>query len=173
MSRFLALALIPLFSTATNAQPPAPPSVDAPMVALRPAVDNAPVAPPHAAHAWHVTLTIFRSPGTGLQIAKGHFAAFVAHYPTIIKRDGEQRNTNFVRIGVAAYAKPEARTSPYASLSFAPSLTKGWSNSLLADVGARQRFGARYSAQLGAALLYAPASRQTRLNPTVGLGVQF
>lgn len=170
MSRFLALALIPLFSAAANAQPPAPLSVDAPMVALRTAVDNAPA---HTDDAWHVTLTIFRSPGTGLQIAKGHFAAFVAHYPTVIKRDGAQRNTNFLRVGVAAYARPDARTSPYASLSFAPSLTKGWTNSLLADVGARQRFGSRYSAQLGAALLYAPASRETRFNPTVGLGVRF
>lgn len=173
MSRFLALALIPLFSTVAHAQRLASSTVDAPMVALRTAVDNAATDPADADHAWHVTLTIFRSPGTGLQIAKGHFAAFVAHYPTIIKRDGEQRNTNFVRVGVAAYARPDKGTSPYLSLSFAPSLTKGWSNSLLADVGARQRFGSRYSGQLGAALLYAPASRQTRFNPTVGLGVRF
>jgi hypothetical protein len=158
MYRKLALALIPLLSAVANAQTTA-----------APVVDNAIVAN----NEWHVTLTIFRSPGTGLQISKGHFAAFVAHYPTIIKRDGEQRNTNFVRIGLAAYARPDARTSPYASLSFAPSLTKGWSNSLLADLGMRQRFRSRYSGQLGAALLYAPASRQTRLNPTVGLGVQF
>jgi hypothetical protein len=158
MYRKLALALIPLFSAVVNAQTTATPPADAPIVA-----DN----------KWRVTLTIFRSPGTGLQVSKGHFAAFVAHYPTIIKRDGEQRNTNFLRIGVAAYARPDARTSPYASLSFAPSLTKGWSNSVLADVGVRQRFGSRYSGQLGAAVLYAPASRQSRLNPTVGLGVRF
>ncbi|QJR35558.1 hypothetical protein [Gemmatimonas groenlandica] len=126
-----------------------------------------------ARNDWRVTLTIFRSPGTGLQVSKGHLAAFVAHYPTVIKRDGAQRGTQFVRLGLAAYARPDARTSPYASVSFAPSLTKGWSNSALADVGARQRFGSRYSGQLGVALLYAPHTKQTRVNPTVGLGVRF
>jgi hypothetical protein len=122
---------------------------------------------------WRVTVTLFRSPGTGLQISRGHLAAFVAHYPTVFKRDGKQQGTQFVRIGVAAYARPDSRTSPYMSLSYAPSLTKGWANSALFDVGARQRFGNRYSGQLGAAVLYAPRGRQTRVNPTVGLGVQF
>jgi hypothetical protein len=126
-----------------------------------------------ARNDWRVTVTVFRSPGTGLQISRGHLAAFVAHYPTIIKRDGEQRNTQFIRIGVAAYGRPGASTSPYVSLSYAPSLTKGWANSALFDVGARQRFGNRFSGQLGAAVLYAPETRQTRFNPTVGLGVQF
>ena len=46
-------------------------------------------------------------------LSKRHLAAFVAHDPTVIKRDGEQRNTNFVRLGIAAYARPDARTSPY------------------------------------------------------------
>jgi hypothetical protein len=122
---------------------------------------------------WRVTLTIFRSPGTGLQLSRGHFAAFAAHYPTVIKRDGKQRDTQFLRFGVAAYAAPDARTSPYASLSFAPSLTKGWSNSGLADVGLRQQFTDRFNGQLGVALLYAPQSRETRVNPTIGLGVRF
>jgi len=142
-------------------------------IALR--AQTAPVAPASTVSQrdWRVTLTLFRSPGTGVQVSKGHFAAFAAHYPTIIKRDGEQRNTNFLRFGLAAYARPEARTSPYVSLSFAPSLTKGWSNSGLFDAGLRQRFGSRYSGQLGAAVLYAPQSKQTRVNPTIGLGVQF
>jgi hypothetical protein len=122
---------------------------------------------------WRVTMTLFRSPGSGVQISRGHLAAFVAHYPTVIKRNDKQRNTQFVRIGVAAYARPDARTSPYVSLSYAPSLTKGWANSALFDLGARQRLGNRFSGQLGAAVLYAPETRQTRFNPTVGLGVQF
>lgn len=143
-----------------------PPSAGAQSPALQPASTI-------ASGDWRVTVTLFRSPGTGLQISRGHLAAFVAHYPTVIKRDGEQRGTQFIRIGVAAYGRPDARTSPYASLSYAPSLTKGWANSTLFDVGARQRFGNRYSGQLGAAVLYAPQSKQTRFNPTVGLGVQF
>ncbi len=122
---------------------------------------------------WRLTLTIFRSPGTGLQLSNGHFAVFVAHYPTVIRRDGEQRGTHFVRVGAAAYLAPQARTSPYASISFAPSLTKGWHNSLLGDVGVRQRFGDRYSGQLGGAVLYAPRSGETRINPTIGMGVHF
>jgi hypothetical protein len=122
---------------------------------------------------WRVTLTIFRSPGTGLQLSRGHFAAFAAHYPTVIERDGKQRDTQFLRFGIAAYAAPDARTSPYASLSFAPSLTKGWSNSGLVDVGLRQQFTDRFNGQLGMALLYAPQSRETRVNPTIGLGVRF
>ena len=137
---------------------------------------QSPAPPPNSTIAsgdWRATVTLFRSPGTGLLISRGHLAAFLAHYPTVIKRDGEQRGTQFIRIGVAVYGRPDASTSPYMSLSYAPSLTKGWANSALFDVGARQRFGNRYSGQLGAAVLYAPQSRQTRFNPTVGLGVQF
>ncbi len=33
--------------------------------------------------------------------------------------------------------------------------------------------GDRYSGQIGVAVLYAPISRETRVNPTVGLGVRF
>lgn len=122
---------------------------------------------------WRVTVTLFRSPGTGLQVARGNFAAFLVHYPTVIRRDGEQRNTNFLRLGVAAYARVDAPTSPYLSVSFAPSLTKGWANSGILEIGARQRLGDRYVGQLGAAVLHAPATNQTRVNPTIGLGVQF
>ena len=122
---------------------------------------------------WRATVTIFRSPGTGVQIQHGHLAAFAAFYPTVIKRDGEQRNTNFIRLGAAYYAAPRARTSPYASISFAPSLTKGWSNSVLADVGARRMFSTRFSGQLGVAVLHAPESKETRINPTIGFGVRY
>ena len=132
-----------------------------------------PQAPSGGAGDWNVTLTVFRSPGTGIQVSKGRLAAFVAHYPTVIERDGEQRNTQFVRIGVAAYARPNAGTSPYASLSLAPSLTAGWPNSGLADVGLRRRFGGRFSGQLGVAVLHAPETKESRVNPTVGLGVRF
>jgi hypothetical protein len=122
---------------------------------------------------WRATLTIFRSPGTGLQLSKGHLAVFVAHYPTVIERGGEDRNTNFIRMGAAYYIAPASGTSPYASLSIAPSLTKGWSNSGIADVGVRQMLGGRISGQLGVAVLYAPSTKETRVNPTVGLGVRF
>lgn len=122
---------------------------------------------------WSATITIFRSPGTGVQVSKGHLAAFIAHYPTVIKRDGQQRATEFLRIGGAYYAAPNAATSAYASLSFAPSLTSGWSNSAIADVGLRRFFSTRFSGQLGVALLHAPQSNETRVNPTIGFGVRF
>ncbi len=122
---------------------------------------------------WRVTLTVFRSPGTGIQLSKGHMAVFVGHYPTVIKRDGKQRDTQFIRMGVAYYVAPDATNSPYASASFAASLTAGWANSALGDVGIRHMFSKRYSGQLGVAVLHASASGQTRVNPTVGLGVRF
>lgn len=125
------------------------------------------------ADAWRATLTIFRSPGTGVQLSKGHLAVFAGHYPTVIKRDGENRDTQFLRVGVAYYLAPEARTSPYGSLSLAPTLSKGWSNSALADIGVRRHFTARFSGQLGVAVLHAPALHETRVNPTVGFGVHF
>ncbi len=122
---------------------------------------------------WRATVTIFRSPGTGLQLQRRHLALFLGFYPTVIKREGEQRNTNFIRLGAAYYAAPDARTSPYASLAFAPSLTKGWSNSVIADVGVRRMFTTRFSGQIGVAVLHAPESKQTRVNPTIGLGVLY
>lgn len=122
---------------------------------------------------WRATITIFRSPGTGLMVSRGHFAAFVGHYPTVLKRIDGQRATQFIRFGAAYYVAPNAATSPYASLSLAPSLSKGWSNSGIADVGIRRMFTSKLSGQLGVALLYAPHSNETRLNPTVGLGVRF
>jgi hypothetical protein len=122
---------------------------------------------------WRVTLTVFRSPGTGLQISRGHLAAYVAHYPTVIRRDGAQRNTNFLRVGMAYYVTPSAATSPYVSLAVAPSLTEGWSTSVIADVGMRHYFGDRYSGQLGVAVLNAPSAHATRVNPTIGMGVRF
>ena len=123
--------------------------------------------------SWRVTLTLFRSPGTGLMVSKGHLAAFVGHYPTVIPRDGEIRNTNFIRFGVAAYATPEKRNSAYASASVGASLTRGWGNSVLLDVGMRRMFTSRFSGQLGVAALHAPSTSATRVNPTVGFGVQF
>jgi len=156
MRRFLSIVLVAAVPFTAHAQ-----SADAPQSATGPS------------NGWHATLTVFRSPGTGIQVSKGRFAAFVAHYPTVIERDGEPRNTQFIRIGVAAYGRPEAGTSPYVSLSLAPSLTEGWPNSGLADVGVRRRFGNRFSGQLGVALLYAPETKESRVNPTVGMGVRF
>ncbi len=130
-------------------------------------------APTASPDRWRVTMTLFRSPGTGLQVARGHLALFVAHYPTVILREGEQRTTHFIRAGGAYYVAPHAATSPYASLSIAPSLTKGWSTSALADVGVRRMFSRRYSGQIGVAVLHAPGLSATRVNPTIGLGRQF
>ncbi|MCU0647993.1 MAG: hypothetical protein MUF00_08360 [Gemmatimonadaceae bacterium] len=121
---------------------------------------------------WRVTLTVFRSPGTGLQISRGRLAVFAGHYPTVFRRGGADRTTHFIRVGVAAYARAHA-SSPYVSLSIAPSLTDGWPTSGLLDAGWRQGFTSRVSGQLGVALLVAPSLRTSRINPTVGLGVRL
>lgn len=153
LTTLVLLALVPYAAHAQSAEPP------------RPSMTGQ--------QAWRATLTIFRSPGTGVQLSKGYLAVFLGHYPTVIKRDGEQRATQFVRMGVAYYVAPHAATSPYASLSFAPSLTRGWSNSGIADVGVRRMVTRRFSGQLGIAVLHAPGSHETRVSPTIGLGVRF
>lgn len=147
------------------------------LVAARAAAQSLPssTAP---ARDWRLSITIFRSPGTGVQLARGSFAVFAAHYPTIFDRgDGAPRRdrptTHFLRVGVARYLRADASTSPYVSLSVAPSLTRGWSTSGLLDVGVRRRFTGTLSGQLGAAVLHTPSRRVTRLNPTLGLGVTF
>lgn len=122
---------------------------------------------------WHVTLTIFRSPGTGIQVSKGHLAAFIGHYPTGFRRDGAVHGFQFIRMGAAYYASPASVNSAYASLSFAKSLTDGWDNSGLLDIGMRHMFNDRYSGQFGAAALRAHPSGETRVNPTAGFGVRF
>ncbi len=148
--------------------------VAAQTVAANPVTANATAGTGIVRHDdWRVTLTIFRSPGTGIQLSRGHFAMFVAHYPTAIPRDGKIRNTEFIRTGVAYYLSPDATNSAYSSLSFGSSLTNGWANSGLLDIGARRMFTERLSGQLGVAVLHAPETKATRLNPTVGLGVRF
>lgn len=122
---------------------------------------------------WRIAITVFRSPGTGIQLSKGHLAAFVVYYPTVISREGEALSTQFVRVGMAYYGSAEARTTPYLSLSIAPSLTRGWSTSGIAETGLRQMFGRRFSGQLGVAVLHELDSKATRVNPTIGAGVWF
>jgi hypothetical protein len=136
------------------------------------ALSAQPTQPSDTAARWRVTLTLFRSPGTGVQLSRGRLAVFAAHYPTVFRRDGADRTTHFVRVGVAAYASTRP-SSPYVSLSLAPSLSSGWPMSGLIDAGWRQGFGSRVSGQLGAALLVAPSLRTSRINPTVGLGVRL
>ncbi len=85
-SLFLVLALAPFGAAAQSIEAPA-------------ASDGPP-------DRWRATMTIFRSPGTGVQLSKGHLAGFVAFYPTVVERDGAKRNTNFVRMGAAYYVAP-------------------------------------------------------------------
>lgn len=155
MRRFLTLLLLALGPIAVEAQ------------------SAATQRPTERTNDWRVTLTVFRSPGTGIQVSKGNFAGFLAHYPTVINRAGELESIEFLRLGVAWYAAPDESNSPYVSLSFAPSLSRGWSNSGIADAGLRHMFNDRISGQVGVAMLYAPGSRETRVNPTIGLGVRF
>jgi hypothetical protein len=159
---------LPLVAVVLAALVSAPPAGGQPT----PAPDSPPnVRPPR----WGATLTAFRNPGTGLELHRGPVAVFAAHYPTVIRRDGRSRSTSFARLGAAWVFRDRAATAPYVSASWAASLTRGWDNSLLGEAGIRQRLARggtahRLTGRLGAAVLVAPSTRATRVNPTIGLG---
>lgn len=118
-----------------------------------------------------VYLTVFRSPATGLEVRAGHTAAYVGLYPTIISRDGERGNANFLRAGGTFYLKARG-ASPYVSPSVVWSLDDRWRSGALTEVGFRGRLLGRVNGRLGAAVL-TTLDRQVRVNPTVGLDVRL
>lgn len=129
--------------------------------------------------SWQLTVTVFRNPGTGLELRRGAFMVFAGHYPTIIRRDdwrGDDRpTTHFLRFGAGLALRPQSMTSPYASVSFANSRSEEWSDSWILDGGVRQRLGRngwahRATGRLGVGWLRSSERSATRVNPTVGLG---
>lgn len=118
-----------------------------------------------------VFLTVFRSPATGMELRSGHVAAFAGFYPTIIGRDGEQGNVNFVRAGATYYLKARG-ASAYLSPSMVFSLDRDWSNGALTEVGFRGRLFSRVNGRLGAAVL-TTTDGDVRVNPTVGFDVKL
>jgi hypothetical protein len=112
-------------------------------------------------------LTMFRSPATGIEVRAGHTAAYLGYYPTILTRDGNRANTNFIRVGVTYYMRAEG-ASPYVSPSLLWSLDADWRSGALTEVGFRLPLYRRLSGRLGAGVL-TTLDRQVRVNPTIGL----
>ncbi len=116
-------------------------------------------------------LTVFRNPATGLELKHARIGVFVGFYPTILRRTAadEMRNTNWIRTGVSVWSHS---TGPalYASVSAMVSLTDGWKNGVLFDVGGRYPIGERFAGRLGVAVLQT-TDKLTRVNPTVGFDI--
>lgn len=125
------------------------------------------------ADAGGVHLTVFRSPATGLEWRAGRLSVFGGFYPTIIKADGqaEGENTNFIRVGGAAYLRPRGIT-PYLAPSIVFSLDEDWSNGLLTEAGVRAPIGTRVAFRLGVGVL-STFDGEVRVNPTVGLDLRL
>jgi hypothetical protein len=118
-----------------------------------------------------VYLTVFRSPATGLELRSGHVAAYAGFYPTIISRDGQQENVNFIRAGATYYLKARG-ASLYASPSVVFSLDRSWRNGALTEMGFRGRLFSRVNGRLGAGVL-TTTDGLVRVNPTVGLDIKL
>jgi len=116
-------------------------------------------------------LTAFRSPATGIELRAGHAATYLGFYPTVVSRDGNRGNANFIRAGVTYYVKAQG-ASPYVSPSLVWSLDPKWRNGALTEVGFRGPLYRRLNGRLGAAVL-TTLDRQVRVNPTVGLDLKL
>ena len=116
-------------------------------------------------------LTVFRSPATGVELRAGHAATYVGFYPTIISRDGNRENVNFIRAGVTYYMKDHG-AGAYVSPSLLWSLDREWKSGALTEVGFRGRLYGRVNGRLGAAVL-TTLDKQVRVNPTIGLDIKL
>lgn len=158
--RLFTLVLVLAAAPSAFAQPsrlsPAAPLADAP-----------PAAPPLS-----MSLTVFRNPATGVEVRYGALAAHAGYYPTIIPRDGKNRNTEFVRLGAAAFLR-ERGVSPYLAASYLVSLTDGWADSVLLEGGALAPVYRGFGVRLGAALLVPTDGERVRVNPTIGASLRL
>jgi hypothetical protein len=128
-------------------------------------------AQPTAPREQGLYLTLFRSPATGIEVRAGHAAAHLGLYPTVISRDGERGNANFIRAGGTYYLKARG-ASPYVSPSLLWSLDPEWRSGALTEVGFRGRVLGRLNGRVGAAVL-TTLDKQVRVNPTIGLDVKL
>lgn len=118
-----------------------------------------------------VYLTVFRSPATGLELRRGHAAAHVGFYPTILSRNGSSGNVNFIRIGGSYYLRPSGST-PYVSPSLLVSLDREWKHGALTELGFRATLYRTLHGRIGAAVL-TTIDGEVRVNPTIGMDVRL
>lgn len=123
---------------------------------------------PSPENGFHVT--IFRSPATGIEWRAEHVGIHVGFYPTIIARNHERANTNFIRAGGTWYLRSSGFT-PYISPSLVLSLDEDWDSGALTELGLRMRVYRTLNARLGAGVL-TTFDGEVRVNPTVGLDMR-
>lgn len=130
-------------------------------------------ASPEPAAERGLSLTLFRSPATGLELRAGRGSAFAGFYPTILRADGEPEgsNVNFIRAGGALYLRP-AGSSPYVATSLLWSLDDDWDHGALSEAGYRLAIGSRLALRAGVGVL-TTFDGETRINPTVGATVRL
>ena len=120
-----------------------------------------------------VYLTVFRSPSTGIEVRGARAGVHAGFYPTILKADGqsEGENTNFIRLGAAAYARSHGWT-PYFAPALLLSLDEDWKSGVLSDAGVRIPVAGRAALRVGVGVL-TTFDGEIRVNPTVGLDLRL
>ena len=118
-----------------------------------------------------VYLTIFRSPSSGVEIRSSHAAINLGFYPTILSKNGERGNANFIRLGGSYYLRDRG-PSLYASPSILFSLDKNWKHGALTELGYRGAIYRGLNVRLGAGVL-TTTDGEVRVNPTIGLDVKL
>jgi hypothetical protein len=120
---------------------------------------------------WH--LTLFRSPGTGVEWRQGRWGVHAAHYPTIVRAPGQARAraAAFVRVGAAWYARPGG-WSPYVAPSVLVSLDRDWGNGVLTEAGVRLPVVRGTAIRAGVGVL-AAFDGTVRVNPTIGVSLRL
>jgi len=118
-----------------------------------------------------IYLTIFRSPSTGMELRSGHAAANLGFYPTVLRKDGERDNANFIRLGGSFYAKDRG-SSLYISPSVVFSLNKEWKHGALTELGFRGTLYRGLRGRLGVGVL-TTTDGHVAVNPTVGMDLKL
>jgi hypothetical protein len=118
-----------------------------------------------------VYLTIFRSPSTGVEVRSGRAGVNLGFYPTVLRRNGERDNANFIRLGGSFYAKDRG-SSLYVTPSIVFSLDKDWKHGALTELGFRGKLYRALSGRLGAGVL-TTTDGHVSVNPTIGLDLKL
>jgi hypothetical protein len=117
-----------------------------------------------------IYLTMFRSPATGIELRNRHVGVQAGFYPTIISRDGERGNVNFIRAGFSYYLN-ESGSTLYVTPSVIISLDEDWDHGALTELGFRGRLYRALNGRLGVGVL-TTIDGEVRVNPTVGFDVR-
>ena len=118
-----------------------------------------------------VYLTVFRSPSTGVEVRRNHLGMHAGLYPTVIARNGEKENVNFMRAGITWYLQPGGSTF-FATASVVFSLDRDWKHGALTELGYRAKIGNTLFARVGGAVL-TTVKGEVRVSPTIGMDLRL